>query len=292
MHKRTVRDLAPNIGRTTTNLLITLIAFVFCTGFGTWERGFAPRAVLWERWTQNNPSSTARIDHDAWHRFVERYVISGSNGSTRVRYAAVSRSDKAALDGYVVSMASLAIGTYNRAEQLAFWINLYNALTIKVVLEHYPVASIRDIKTSPGFFQIGPWGKKLIEVDGREISLDDIEHRIVRPIWKDPKIHYALNCAAVGCPNLAPVAYTGATVDDRLIDGAIAFINSPRGVKITDNRVTVSRIYDWFHADFGGTDDAVLKHILRYAKQDLLVLLRTIGEIHDVAYDWRLNDAG
>ena len=101
----------------------------------------------------------------------------------------------------------------SRDEQLAYWINLYNALTVKVILDHYPVKSILDIDISPGWFSIGPWGKKLVAVEGVEISLDDIEHRILRPIWRDPRIHYALNCAAVGCPNLLREAFTGATAE-------------------------------------------------------------------------------
>ena len=208
-----------------------------------------------------------------------------------VRYAAVSSTDRATLDGYVTTLTVPAISRCNRREQLAFWINLSSALTVKVVLEHYPVGSIQDINISLGFFQIGPWDKKLIVVEGQEISLNDIEHRILRPVWQDPRLHYALNCASVGCPNLVGTAYNPNTLEEQLRDSAVAFINSPRGVRIDDGRVTVSKIYDWFHADFGGTDAAVLQHILQYAKDDLLTSLRSIGEIHDVAYDWRLNDA-
>lgn len=277
--------------RVLSRLLPALLAFFFCSGFGSGERWFAPNAALWERWSQSDQSSALRIDHTAWDGFIARYVVTGPNGATRLRYAAVSSTDRATLDAYVTTLTALPISRYNRREQLAFWINLYNALTVKVVLEHYPVASIRDINISPGFFQIGPWDKKLIAIEGQEISLNDIEHRILRPIWQDPRLHYALNCASIGCPNLAGAAYNPEALEEQLRDSAVAFVNSPRGVKIDDQRVTVSKIYDWFHTDFGGTDAAVLQHILQYAQDDLLTSLRTIGEIHDVAYDWRLNDA-
>ena len=98
----------------------------------------------------------------------------------------------AALNAYVENLSRMPINDFNRAEQKAFWINLYNALTVKVVLAAYPVKSIRDIAISPGLFARGPWGKKLIEIDGETVSLNDIEHRILRPIWRDPRLHYAL----------------------------------------------------------------------------------------------------
>ena len=267
------------------------MAFLFCTGFGTWERWFAPSAKLWERWDRHDPASVGRIDHETWNRFLSRYVVAGPEGATRLAYAKVSAEDRAALDSYLTNLGEQSIGNYPRDQQLAFWINLYNALTVQVVLDHYPVKSIRDIKISPGLLQVGPWGKKLITVEGTEISLGDIEHRILRPIWKDPRLHYALNCASIGCPNLDPAAYTAADLDDRLTAAAAAFVNSPRGVRVHEGRIRISRIYDWFHGDFGGTDAAVFEHILRYASPDLRAAMRSIGKINDVTYDWRLNDA-
>ena len=251
-----------------------------------------PSAKLWERWDRHDSASTGTIDHETWNRFLSRYVVAGPEGSTRLAYAMVSAEDRAALDSYLINLGGQSIGGYARDEQLAFWINLYNALTVRVVLDHYPVNSIRDIKISPGMLQIGPWDKKLITIEGEEISLGDIEHRILRPIWKDPRLHYALNCASIGCPNLDRAAYTATGLDDRLTAAATAFINSPRGVRVRDGRIRASSIYDWFHGDFGGTDTAVFEHILRFANPDLSETMRSIGKIDDVAYDWRLNDAG
>jgi hypothetical protein len=277
--------------RTSTRLLPALLAFLFCTGFGTWERLFAPNAVPWPRWERHDPASNAKIDHATWSGFLSRYVIDGPDGSTRVAYGKVSKEDREALDAYLANLASARIDAYARDEQLAYWINLYNALTVRVVLDHYPVKSIRDINISPGLLQAGPWDKKLVTVEGEEISLGDIEHRILRPLWKDPRIHYALNCASIGCPNLDREAFTAGTIDDQLTDAAIVFINSPRGVRIRDGRITASSIYDWFHADFGGDDAAVFDHILRYTKPESRSTIRAIGKIDNVAYDWRLNDA-
>ena len=99
-------------------------------------------------------------------------------------------------------LSGVAIGGYAPDEQRAFWINLYHALTVRVILSHYPVSGIREIDISPGLFARGPWDRKLIPVEGVELTLNDIEHRILRPIWRDPRVHYALNCASLGCPDL------------------------------------------------------------------------------------------
>ena len=109
-------------------------------------------------------------------------------------------------------MSDLTITDYNKKEQLAYWINLYNSLTIKVVLEHYPVKSIKEIKLS-GIFKPGPWKKELVIIEGKKLSLDNIEHDILRPIWKDNRVHYAVNCASIGCPNLQNSAFTAKNSD-------------------------------------------------------------------------------
>lgn len=272
-------------------LLLAVAAFVFASGFGSIERLFAPGAHLWPRWQAHDPDSRAAIDHAAWDALLGRYVVRGEGGINLFAYAEVSPADRVALAAYLDRLARIPITRYDRGEQLAYWINLYNALTVKVVLDHYPVKSIRDIDISPGLCADGPWARKLVTVEGEAVSLNDIEHRILRPIWRDPRIHYAVNCASIGCPDLRARAYTAATVEAMLEDGAAEYINSPRGVSIEDGTVTVSRIYDWFYEDFGGTDAAVFNHLLNYAAPRLKRNLETIGRIHEVAYDWRLNDA-
>jgi hypothetical protein len=159
------------------------------------------------------------------------------------------------------------------------------------VLDHDPVDSIRDIDISPGWFADGPWGKKLITVDGSDLSLDDIEHRILRPIWRDPRVHYAVNCAALGCPNLRPRPFTADRLDRMLTEGARAYVNHPRGARMTDDGLVVSSIYVWFQADFGGDDAGVIAHLKRYAKPGLAADLGAARGIDDHRYDWALNDA-
>ncbi|WP_323797398.1 DUF547 domain-containing protein [Nisaea sp.] len=251
--------------------------------------GAAPKAELWDVWAVHDPASDIVADHSAWDWFLGEYVRPGSDGINRVAYDEVTAADRKALDGYIDALAAISVRSLSRAEQLPFWVNLYNALTVRVVLEHYPVASIRDIDISPGFFADGPWGKKLVTLESEEVSLDDIEHRILRPVWRDPRIHYAVNCASVGCPNLQPYAMTVENAEAFLNEAAIAFINHPRGSRIEDGGLRVSSIYDWFEADFGGTDAGVIAHLREYAKGELTASLATVTRIAGDDYDWRLN---
>ncbi len=251
----------------------------------------APKAEPWQRWTAHDPASALVVDHGPWQRFLEAYVVGGDDGVNRVAYGRIPAKDKAALEGYIDRLAAVPVSNLGRPEQLAFWINLYNALTLKVVLDHYPVASIRDIDISPGLLADGPWGKKLLEVERFPVSLDDIEHRILRPIWKDPRIHYVVNCAAISCPNLPATAFTAANAKALLNAAARAYVNHRRGASIDNGRLIVSSIYDWYMADFGGGVEGVLDHLRRYAEADLKARLRGITGIAGDVYDWALNEA-
>lgn len=251
----------------------------------------APKADLWPRWAAHDTASTTVIDHAAWGRFLGRYMVLGEAGPNRVAYAKVSAADRKSLEGYLQSLAGTAVSRLNRNEQFAYWVNFYNALTIKLILDHQPVKSILDIDISPGFFAVGPWGKKLVTVEGEKISLDDIEHRILRPIWKDPRVHYAVNCASIGCPNLQPTPFTGATVEKMLDAAARGFVNGTRSVWFDGKEVGVSSIYKWFSQDFGRNDREIIQHIRKYAAPDLARQLASIESISFYNYDWLLNRA-
>ena len=250
----------------------------------------APKAELWARWQKHDPANRQKIDHAAWDRFLKKYVVVlHPSGINRVRYQEFSPEDVKGLKGYLQEMQGVAISNYSRAEQKAYWLNLYNAVTIDLVLARFPIKSIRDVNISPGLLARGPWGAKLTSVEGVRVSLDDIEHRILRPIWKDNRVHYALNCASLGCPNLQPTAFTAENSEALLERGAAEFINHPRGVSIQKGRLQVSSIYVWFQEDFGGTAEELMEHWQKYANPALADALDkyTGGLAHD--YDWRLN---
>ena len=140
---------------------------------------------------------------------------------------------------------------YRRAEQMAYWINFYNARTVKMVLDAYPVDTIREIHQGDAPMT-GPWKDVCANVAGRDLTLDQIEHDILRPIWRDKRIHYAVNCAAYSCPQLMDTAFTAANTESLLEAGARAYVNSARGVDVVDDEFMVlSSIYKWYPEDFG-----------------------------------------
>jgi hypothetical protein len=250
----------------------------------------APKAELWAQWQKSNPASAQRIDHSPWDEFLKKYVVvSHPSGIHRVRYADVGSDDRAALKVYLSYLQSLPISTYHQAEQKAYWINLYNVKTVDLVLSRFPIKSILDIKISPGLFARGPWGANLLTIEEEKLSLDDIEHRILRPIWKDNRVHYAVNCASLGCPNLQPVAFTSENTQSLLEKGAREYVNHPRGVAIRNGKLQVSSIYVWFQEDFGGSAEGLMEHWLKFANRSLAGDLKKYSGRLEHQYDWRLN---
>jgi len=236
-------------------------------------------------------------DHRPWAELLQTWVVpSPSDDGTApnfVDYGGLKANtrDRAALAAYIESLEAADPAALPRDEQFAYWVNLYNALTVRVVVDHYPVASIRDISISPGLFSRGPWGKKLVRVAGRELSLDDIEHAILRPDFGDARVHYAVNCASWSCPDLAVEPYEGATLDAQLDAAARRYVNSPRGALIRNGRLTASSIYSWYKEDFGRTEAGVLAELRKYADPELAAALAKVVRVSSYGYDWSLNDA-
>jgi len=271
--------------------LAGLLALLLALSLAPTSTLAAPKAELWERWTRHDPASRQTVDHEPWQSLLDRYVRPGVDGVNHFAYGEATPADRALLVRYIEALQAAPVDNLNRSEQKAYWINLYNAVTVKVILDHHPIASIRDIRISPGLFASGPWGKKLVSVAGEALSLDDIEHRILRPIWRDPRVHYAVNCASIGCPNLARTAYTAANTERLLDEQARAFVNHPSGARFENGKLVVSSIYDWFARDFGPDEAAVIAHIARYADGPLAAQLAGARRIDRHEYDWKLNGA-
>ena len=269
-------------------LLAIIVIVLALPGFGSGERLFAPSADLWPRWQAHDQASTTSIDHSAWDRFLNTYLRRGADGINRVAYSQVSATDRATLDAYIADLAAVRISGHRRPEQMAYWINLYNAVTVRLILDNLPLDSIQDI--GGGLFGTSPWDRELVSVEGEALTLNDIEHRILRPIWRDPRIHYAVNCASIGCPDLRAGAYRASGLNQALDEAARAFVNHPRGLTISGDKVLVSRIYDWYIEDFGGDEAGVLRHLQHYAEPDLRRQLEAAGRLTGTHYDWRLND--
>ena len=244
-----------------------------------------------EFWQSRDDSSTASVDHSAWQAILDGYLRTGHpSGVNRFDYAALKANaeDAAGLADYLAALQAIDPRTHSGPQQLAYWINFYNALTVHVVLADYPIESIRDIGNS--WVLPGPWKDVNAKVAGQELTLDNIEHDILRPIWGDNRIHYAVNCASYGCPNLLPQAFTAANAEQLFEQGAKDHINHPRGASFTDDGdLQVSSIYDWFQEDFGDSEEGVLMHLMQYADEGLAERLQSFDGDMTFEYDWKLN---
>lgn len=278
---------------------IVLLFGILLTGCATTQNIVETAAITESRLTfpsvaKFTAQSQKTIDHSAFDQFLRTYYVAPTNtnaphyGAALLRYADVTPADKAALIAYINRLQAVQVTSLNQDEQLAFWINLYNAQTIRVILDNYPVDSIRSIKTHAFDFK-GPWNDASLTVEGETLTLDNIENRIVRPIFNDPRIHYALNCAAIGCPNLRAQAFKGAGLNAVLDTQARAFINNPRAIKNEDGRIIASRIFLWYKKDYGDSEEDILSHIRRYANPELLQSLQGATNIDVYEYDWALN---
>jgi len=240
-------------------------------------------------WQERSEGSALIVDHGAWGGFLDRYRSVDGAGVARVDYGAVTEADRAALDGYIEAMGAVDVPGLAASEQLAFWINLYNAATVDLILEHHPVASIQDI--GGGLFGTGPWDREVATVMGRPLTLNQIEHGIIRAVWDEPRIHYAVNCAAVGCPNLGDEPFTGRALEGQLAAAERAFVNDPRGVTLDGDTLVLSKIFFWFQEDWASDEAGLLdaiRPVATGAAAEALAGRRSVGHYD---YDWALNDA-
>ncbi len=227
--------------------------------------------------------------HTPWDGLLARHLSDHPDGVARFDYDALraSEADVAALNGYIAALEAARPSAMNEDDAFAFWANLYNAVTVRLIVEAAPERSIRQIRPRP--WSIGPWGVDRVTVEGEPLSLDDIEHDIMRPRYQAALVHYAVNCASIGCPNLKATAWRGETLNDELDAMARAYVNHPRGVTVTERGLVVSRIYRWFRVDFGGSEAGVVAHLLTYAEPELAAAIESNPNIAGHAYDWALN---
>jgi hypothetical protein len=239
--------------------------------------------------------TTASI-HADWSDILQTYVSApDADGLTHFNYGGLKANsgDTAKLRGYIKSLGETNPGTLSRNDAIAYYANLYNALTIDLIIQNYPLDSIRKAKTYngkkvDGF--TGPWKKVKTSINGQMVSLDDVEHKILRVKYPSPYVHYMVNCASVGCPNLLDKAWEADSYQAVRKKAASDYINSPRGVVVTPKGLKVSSIYKWFQEDFGGKKESVLKHIRQYADADLAAAIDGGATIVDYDYDWSVNN--
>lgn len=230
------------------------------------------------------PATASENLHTIWSELLGKHVIAGV-----VDYKAL-KSKENRLDEYLQILDATDPQLLPEAEKLAFYINAYNAYTVKLILNNFidgrPVDSIKDLG---GFFS-GPWKIEFCRIAGKIYTLDNIEHDIIRPNFKEPRIHFAVNCASQSCPPLISEAYAGTTIDEQLQENTLKFINNNEFNRLNGNTLYVSKIFKWFPEDF---DNDIAGFFRQYAQGSLKSRLMKLGDevtIKYLEYDWSLNN--
>ncbi len=226
-------------------------------------------------------SDTKPMTHEAWDKLVSKHVTE----SGVVNYKGIIQ-DSVQFNDYLQQLSSHHPNEANwtRDERLAYWINAYNAFTVKLILDHYPVKSIKDIKKGIPLVN-SVWDIQFIEIGGKTYDLNNIEHGILRKEFYEPLIHFAINCASVSCPRLRNEAFNADNIDSQLQSQAMSFLSDPVKNQITADHIRVSKLFFWFKGDFtnnGSLIDFLNEHGPLRIDQD--------AQIDYLTYDWNLNE--
>ncbi|RIA08664.1 uncharacterized protein DUF547 [Flavobacteriaceae bacterium MAR_2010_72] len=251
--------------KTSVSILITLMTFTSC---------FCAKGLPIKQTTNQvqEQNQKAIIDHSAWDKLLKTYVA--DNGD--VDYKGF-KNNAVALNKYINYLASqVPTEQWSKQEQLAYFINVYNANTIKLIIDHYPTKSIKDIKN--------PWLKNRIKIGEKEFSLSGIENGILRKM-NEPRIHFAINCASVSCPKLLNTAYTADNVDALMEQATKAFIQNTDKNKISENRIQLSKIFQWYKGDFKDSGS-----LIDYVNQYTTIKINPDAKVDYLEYDWNLNE--
>lgn len=232
-------------------------------------------------------SGTTRFSHTALDALLKRHV---KQGGARVDYEGL-RADSAKLRAYLGALSSADLKTLRSEELKALLINAYNACTLELIVANKGVKSIREVDD--------PWDVKRCKVGGHTVSLNNIEHGLLRPIYKDPRVHFAVNCASVGCPPLRPEAFTGPRVEEQLERATSDTLTDPAYARVESGALKLTSILDWYGGDFTnpaykGHAKTVAAYVAKYATEEVAAFIRAKDSKPDVVfldYDWSLNEA-
>lgn len=213
----------------------------------------------------------AQPDYSAYHSFLQKYV----SESGKVNYKDLKNKETDYLKSLLLLSRQLPKGSWTRADKLSFWLNIYNAYTIKLILEHYPLKTITSINSGKA------WSLNFIQIENKKFSLDQIENEIIRKEFKDARIHFALNCAAVSCPPLYNKVFTASQLENQLELRTKSFIQSSSN-QLSESKIVISKLFDWYKADF---PDLIL-FLNKYSNKRL----NPNASIEYMDYNWNLNE--
>lgn len=220
---------------------------------------------------QEEQPKVPKASHDAWDGLLKKYV----SADGKVNYQGFKTS-KSELESYLEHLSQNPVqSSWSRNEQMAYWINAYNAFTVKLIVDNYPVNSIMDLHGGK------PWDVKWIKLGNKTYSLNNIEHDILRPQFNEPRIHFAVNCAAKSCPPLLNRAWRANTLNSTFDQQAKSFINNPKYNKISAKQVQISKIFEWYASDFGN----IISYLNKYAD----TTIKANAKVSYLEYDWALN---
>lgn len=244
------------------------------------ETSSKPKATTKPITKKNDKAKPARVtkaktstkpSHDVFNSLLSKYVTS----SGTVSYSGF-KGQKSILEKYLGDLAENPVeNSWSKNEKMAYWINLYNASTIMLILDNYPTSSIKNINGGK------PWDKRWIKSGSKTYTLNEIENSILRSQFKDARIHFAVNCAAISCPRLMNKAFTASNLNSLLDENARWFINNSTFNDISSKKVQISKIFDWYAADFGNIVDYLNKYTTTEIKSNAKVSYKE--------YDWKLN---
>ena len=254
-------------------------------------------ALLGVFWLTSTAVPAASFDHEhgVWHDLLQTYVVD-HGAYSEVRYRQIQQNAASTLSDYIKTLAAVPkrqFDQWSKAQRLAFLINAYNALTVQLIVQHYPVESIKDIG---GFFR-SPWKVEFFTLFGEKTHLDHIEHELIRGRdYAEPRIHFALVCASVGCPKLQNRAYTAKALESMLESATTTFLRDPSRNRYAaaDNTLYLSSIFKWYGEDFAVKSGSVQQFVAAYMSDDPKVQQRIRTKqvyIEYLDYDWSLNDA-
>jgi hypothetical protein len=238
--------------------------------------------LLWGCGINAPASGSYPVEHDLWDELLREHV----EGSGKVDYAGF-REDSSRLNAYLKLLEGNHPNRkhWSREERLAYWINAYNAFTVKLVCDHYPVESIKDIRRGIPFVN-SVWDLKFIRIEGGVYDLNKIEHGIIRKNFEEPRIHFALNCASASCPDLRPEAYTAEKLEQQLTEQTVRFLSDPEKNRISPERLEISRIFFWYKGDFKKGGKGIRAFIGKYTGEKI----DANTPVDYIPYDWSLND--
>lgn len=233
-------------------------------------------------WAAHDANQKAELNHDIYSKLLQALVVD-DGAQTQVAFSVMNEPITQLLNQYIAWMAGLPVSKLNRSEQLAYWLNLHNALTIKevhTVGAKGPIDRYRQFPVST----TGPFSKPVVTVEGRALSIDGIVQEVLRPNFQDFAFQYGVFLAAKGAPSLRNEAYTGAKVKAQLEDQARRFVNNG-GVRTKGNGLELSSFYEWWGSDLRGTDPAVRQHLMHYAEPKLAAKISSAPDVYAYRFD-------